>query len=552
MPGSSKRPRDTNRDREHSPPTQAEEDEVLNAGGQQVGHIPRAVAANLAELLDGHLIKVEGRMDALTADEDASKLPLHPSPPGLENGQLLVDILPHQSQALKWMIDRENPALPRTESDLPVQFWIRKPDYYLNVVTNTPQTQAPTLGRGGIIADDMGLGKTLTTLSLILATKSSTDSGFSATTLIVCPLSVLSNWEKQLADHVAPSQLSFHTYHGASRGIILTTYQTIQGEGSEDTGVKKVKTTRGPLFKVKWKRLVADEGHQLKNPKAKMTRAFTELTASRRWICTVGKLLQALVGQVLLRRTKDSKDANGNDLVSLPPIEFFRCAVQLDDETRKLYDEVQESTKRRFQEAMQTGEVGNVLSMLTRSELNFRNPLTSVRQLCLSSELVPKSFLDELRNPPTITLAPEDHPTLVAKLRQYVADDTECGVCYDEVEFAKQPCITECGHPCALCPVRWKDERKAGESLEGSLCSPQRQHVITAFQTARAPKVMLISLKSGAVGLNLTAASNVFLSAIEAQAIDRVHRAFEKTSKETTRAKKEARFEELKELLGLK
>ncbi|WWD17138.1 hypothetical protein CI109_101575 [Kwoniella shandongensis] len=88
--------------------------------------------------------------------------------------------------------------------------------------------------------------------------------------------------------------------------------------------------------------------------------------------------------------------------------------------------------------------------------------------------------------------------------------------------------------------------------FDGRMNAKQRQQIITEFQTQPTPKIMLISLKSGAVGLNLTAASNVFLSAIEAQAIDRVHRAFEKSSKESTRAKKEARFEELKELLGFK
>jgi SWI/SNF-related matrix-associated actin-dependent regulator of chromatin subfamily A3 len=39
--------------------------------------------------------------DSLTGDVDVSKLPLHPSPPGLESGELLVDLLPHQSQALQ-------------------------------------------------------------------------------------------------------------------------------------------------------------------------------------------------------------------------------------------------------------------------------------------------------------------------------------------------------------------------------------------------------------------------------------------------------------------
>lgn len=70
-----------------------------------------------------------------------------------------------------------------------------------------------------------------------------------------------------------------------------------------------------------------------------------------------GKLLQALVGQVLLRRTKDSKDASGRNLVSLPPIEYFRVPVQLDPETRATYDEMHEMSRERFQEAMATGQV---------------------------------------------------------------------------------------------------------------------------------------------------------------------------------------------------
>lgn len=73
--------------------------------------------------------------------------------------------------------------------------------------------------------------------------------------------------------------------------------------------------------------------------------------------------------------------------------------------------------------------------------------------------------------------------------------------------------------------------------FDGSMSAKKRREIITQFQEPLTssnrksnPVVMLISLKSGAVGLNLTAANNVFLcdpwwhSAIEAQAVDRVHR----------------------------
>lgn len=99
---------------------------------------------------------------------------------------------------------------------------------------------------------------------------------------------MLGNWEKQIRDHVAPSQLNFYTYHGTAKGltakkleeydIVLTTYQTVAGENDtvpdiRDTSLAKkprLSTKKpGPLATINWKRVVADEGHQLRNPKAK-------------------------------------------------------------------------------------------------------------------------------------------------------------------------------------------------------------------------------------------------------------------------------------------
>lgn len=104
------------------------------------------------------------RQAALTADMDVTKLPLLENPPGVANGDLNVDLLPHQSQAIRWMIDHEHPELPKL-GEPAVQFWSKQKGkgksggYWLNAATKTPQEADPELGRGGIIADGMGLGK---------------------------------------------------------------------------------------------------------------------------------------------------------------------------------------------------------------------------------------------------------------------------------------------------------------------------------------------------------------------------------------------------------
>lgn len=82
--------------------------------------------------------------------------------------------------------------------------------------------------------------------------------------ILVAPLSVLSNWEKQIEDHCVEGALSYYIYYGSKRvgsasdlsayDVVITTYQTVVGEWN-DTGSsngKKRKTERA-LFDVKWK-----------------------------------------------------------------------------------------------------------------------------------------------------------------------------------------------------------------------------------------------------------------------------------------------------------
>jgi SWI/SNF-related matrix-associated actin-dependent regulator of chromatin subfamily A3 len=76
--------------------------------------------------------------------------------------------------------------------------------------------------------------------------------------------------------------------------VVITTYQTVTGEhtASDSRGLdgeptqKKKKKSDGGLFNMKWKRVILDEGHQIRNPRTKMAQAVCALTAQRRWVLT--------------------------------------------------------------------------------------------------------------------------------------------------------------------------------------------------------------------------------------------------------------------------
>lgn len=469
-----------------------------------------ARAAELRQML-ANLEKVddEGRrgslLDTLCSTEDILDLPEHPNPPGIASGELRVDLLRHQKQALQWAIEHENPKLPTQVQDKPVQFWqYRKKegirgDHYYNVVTNSPQDVPPVLGRGALCGDSMGLGKTLTMIALILATKNDIPSDHSNSTLIVVPLSVLSNWEKQIQDHCVPNTLSYAVYYGSGRDlsakdlqkydVVVTTYQTVVGENSElahEAPNKKRRKNEGSLFEVQWKRVVLDEGHNIRNPKTKMARSVCALNAQRRWVLTGtpiinspqdlgsiltflricapldnpdwqtqyllrplkdgdpagAELLRAIMSQICIRRTKEMQDSNGNFLVPLPGVEMTVVPVTLDPEARELYDLIEQLSKDRIEGILNHPQSlsisSNALSMLTR-----------LRQLALHPGLIPRDYADQLQrkeednNESMMPLTPEEKSRMQRLLLQAIEDDEECPVCFDVL---KDPRITACSH----------------------------------------------------------------------------------------------------------
>ncbi|XP_061157136.1 helicase-like transcription factor isoform X2 [Syngnathus typhle] len=113
-------------------------------------------------------------------------------------------------------------------------------------------------------------------------------------TLIVCPLSVLSNWLDQFEEHVrADVKLKVYMYHGPNRNrstkflssqdVVLTTYNVLAADFANQnrSGLHDLDS---PLHGINWLRVVLDEGHVVRNPNTQMSRAVLDLTAKRRWI----------------------------------------------------------------------------------------------------------------------------------------------------------------------------------------------------------------------------------------------------------------------------
>ncbi|XP_052744208.1 transcription termination factor 2 isoform X1 [Bicyclus anynana] len=157
------------------------------------------------------------------------------------------------------------------------------------------ETQRPS---GGVLADDMGLGKTITMISLIVADKEGTidddeddDEPINARltrggTLVVCPATLVQQWAAEVGKHCKSHALSVCLHHGASRAtqphrlaandIVITTYNILQRESEK----------KGVLTRVRWRRVILDEAHVVRNHKSATSQGVCALPGRRRWALT--------------------------------------------------------------------------------------------------------------------------------------------------------------------------------------------------------------------------------------------------------------------------
>ncbi|KAL7814678.1 SNF2 family N-terminal domain-containing protein [Trichoderma aethiopicum] len=320
-------------------------------------------------------------------------------------GSIRSTMKSHQLQALTFMLQREQGwAWDGSRPDL----WEFCPEstgsYYLNRVSGAAQVEEPPQFYGGIIADSMGLGKTLSMISLIASDlllniqHPSSITGANAEessgrTLIVVPPPLLDAWEEQLKQHVFPNSIAWRRHHGKFRIahesdleeclVILTTYQTISSEWTDNSDTK-----HSLLFQIRWRRIILDEAHLIRNSGTRMSRAICSLSSVSRWAVTgtpiqnrlgdltallrflqiypysdehifnadmsslwkVGRIdeavkrLKRLAGCILLRRPKT--------IIQLPSRHDFQRFVDLAPAERELYQDFRMRTKSHMEQAL--------------------------------------------------------------------------------------------------------------------------------------------------------------------------------------------------------
>jgi SNF2 family DNA or RNA helicase len=394
------------------------------------------------------------------------------------------------------------------------------------------------LGLGAVLADDMGLGKTVQLLALVAATRER-DSG-NGPTLLVCPMSLVGNWQREAARFTP--DLRVHVHHGAERlagdelaaafadaDLVITTY----GIALRDAAA---------LRAVTWARVVCDEAQAIKNHATAQARAVRALPAAAR-IALTGTPVEnqlselwsimeftnpGLLGSakafreryaIPVERYGDAESADKLRRITQP---FLLRRLKTDKSIISDLPEKQEMkvwcTLTQEQASLYQATVTDMLSRIDDASDDITR-----RGLVLAT----MAKLKQVCNHPAHLLGDGSRlPGRSGKLARLeeiceeIAADGDRALCFTQyAEFGRmlQP------HLAARigCTVLF---------LHGGTTKKQRDALVAKFQEADEPVLFLLSLKAGGTGLNLTAANHVihvdrwWNPAVEEQATDRAFR----------------------------
>lgn len=385
-------------------------------------------------------------------------------------------------------------------------------------------------GFGCCMADDMGLGKTIQVISLILKLKE--EKKLKNPVLVICPTTLMGNWMKEL-QMFAPS-LNVATYHGLDRklnldkDIILTTYAIMRIDVEE-------------MKKQTWGMIIVDEAQNIKNPDTAQTIAIKVLKSDIKIAMTgtpvenrltelwsifdfinkgyLGSLkdfqksyaipierfkekqraskLKLSVSPFVLRRLKTDK----NVISDLPDKMMLNDYCYLAKPQAILYEKTLNEMMQKISGFTGVNRRGNIFKLITALKQICNHPYQFLKSGDTSKELSGKA-------------------EKCVDLVNTILDNGEKTLIFTQYKEMGDLLTKIIGEECNTDP----------SFFHGSLTVPQRETLIEDFQNNPERKVMILSLKAGGTGLNLTSATNVihydlwWNPAVEEQATDRTYR----------------------------
>ncbi len=394
-------------------------------------------------------------------------------------------------------------------------------------------------GLGACLADDMGLGKTIELIAFLLHQKE--QKALTGPTLLVCPTSVLGNWEREVKRFAPSLQVSIH--HGDKRASGKAFTQAVKGKDLVITSYPLVYRDEPALRSVTWQGIVLDEAQNIKNPEAKQSQAVRQLSAQFRIALTGTPLenrltelwsildflnpgylgprnffqrrfavpierygdtdslqtLRSLVQPFILRRLKTDRDI----IQDLPEKQEMAVFCGLTPEQAALYEQVVQESLAQVEAAEGIQRRGIILATLVK-----------LKQVCNH----PAQFLQEKR------LNGHHRSGKLKRLSEMLEEAlSEGDRALVFTQFAQWGKLLK----------HYLEEHLGRETLflYGGSSRKEREAMVDRFQhDPYGPRIFILSLKAGGVGLNLTRANHVFHfdrwwnPAVENQATDRVFR----------------------------
>jgi len=395
-------------------------------------------------------------------------------------------------------------------------------------------------GLGACLADDMGLGKTVQLIAFLLYLKQ--EKALGGPVLLVCPTSVLSNWQREVSKF-APNQVATLVYHGDKRPKGSALVKAVEKLDLVITSYTLVQRDLKDLKRIEWRGMVLDEAQNIKNPSAKQSLAVREIESEfrialtgtpvenrlselwaimdflnpgylgplnffkRRFATPIEKYgdtdslktLRSLVQPFILRRLKTDRSI----IQDLPEKQEMTVFCGLSSEQARLYQKLVDNTLGEIDEATGVQRRGMILGLLVKLKQICNHPAQFLKQDSLGKARRSGKLqrLDEM-------------------LEEVMAEGDRALIFTQFAEWGKL--------------LGSHIEHRLGAKtmfLYGSTPQNKREEMVDRFQLDPAgPKIFILSLKAGGVGLNLTRANHVFHfdrwwnPAVENQATDRAFR----------------------------